>query len=152
MPGVHARAVDGVRAIASIAAPATHSNTVSGCLADSRLTNLNPDPLPPPPDRFAEVVHLGADNVVDRLARTVHVLAHGLGDLIHRYRVEDLFAAVARGSISTRRTVASPPRALAPPVRRPTRAGPGTVARPPGAFESGQGGPLCSLSRRAQNR
>ena len=76
MPGVHACAVDGVAALANNATQATHSSKVSGCLRDSQWANLDPDALPLPANRFAEVVHLGADNVVDRFARAIHVLAH----------------------------------------------------------------------------
>jgi hypothetical protein len=73
---------------------------VSGCLRDSQCANLDPDALPLPANRFAEVVHLGADNVVDRFARAIHVLAHRIRDVFHWYRVYELFSALSRGAVT----------------------------------------------------
>ena len=76
MPGVHAYASEGVAAIAMIAMHTTPMTAMNGCPRDSREIKLNPDALPLPAHCLAEVIHLGADNVVDRFLRTVDVFAH----------------------------------------------------------------------------
>jgi hypothetical protein len=74
---------------------ATQRTKTTGCRPDSRGANLNPDPLPLPPDCLAQVVHLGADDVVDRFARAIDVFAHRIGDLLDRNRIDKLFAALS---------------------------------------------------------
>jgi hypothetical protein len=54
----------------------------AGCLTDSRF-NLDTDPLPLTANGLTQIVHLGAYDVIDRFACSIHVLAHRLGDLVN---------------------------------------------------------------------
>ena len=74
VPGVHAYAAAGVTAIAMIAMPTTHSMKTAGCLTDSRF-KLDTDPLPLTANGLAQIVHLGAYDVVDRFTCAIDVLA-----------------------------------------------------------------------------
>ncbi len=121
MPGVHAYAGAGVAAIAMSATPTTHTSRTAGCRADSR-PNLDTDPLPLATNCFAEIIHLGAYYVVDRLARTVDVLANGLRDFLSWKCVDQLFAAVARNAVTACRFITGPACTLASSVRSPSSA------------------------------
>jgi hypothetical protein len=55
---------------------------IAGCLADS-LSKLDTDPLPLTTDGFAEIVHLGTYDVVDRFACAIDILAHRLRDFVN---------------------------------------------------------------------
>jgi hypothetical protein len=152
VPGVHAWATDGVAAIATIAMHATHSMKTKGCRPDSRRANLDPDPLPLPAHSFAQVVHLGADNVVDCLTRAVYILAHRIGDVVHGNRFNQFFSALTSGAIAARRFFARPSGAVATSLGHPFRAWGCAVSRPPRSFESGKCCPLGSFAGCAQYR
>lgn len=84
VPGVQANAAEGVAAIARIAMHTTQMTATTGCPRDSLWVNLDTDALPLTPHGFAEVVHFGADDVIDCFLRAVDILAHAVGDIIHR--------------------------------------------------------------------
>src|SRR5258705_11775238 len=82
VPGVQAYAGAGVAARRSTATHTTHSATTIGCLTDSRPGLLDPDALSLAAHRFAQIRHLFAHHVVDRLARGIDVIPNGIHDVI----------------------------------------------------------------------
>jgi hypothetical protein len=92
--------VDGVAAIAMSATHATQIRKATGCLTDSLAVNLDPDPLALAAHRLAEIVHLGANDIVDRFLRAVDIIANRLADVVDRNRVDHLLGSLATGAIT----------------------------------------------------
>ena len=107
-----------------------------GCLADSHEAKLDTYPLPLPPDRFAEVIHLGANHVVYGLASPIYIFAYAFRDVVDRDRFDHLLPAVAGGAIAASGTLRGQPRAVAPALGGPTRARCRAVARPARTLEA----------------
>src|SRR5665647_104930 len=140
VPGVHAYAAAGVTAIAMTATPTTHSMKTAGCLTDSR-PNLDTDPLPLTANGLPEIVHLRAHDVVDRLTRAIDVLAYGFRDFLDRKRIDQLFAALTRYAIASRRPLACPA------CRRSC-----AITSPASAYQPSEGSPLCAFARCREKR
>src|SRR5688572_1475750 len=151
VPGVHACAIDGVTAIAISATRAAQKIAVKGCRADSRRPKLDPDPLPLPPNRFPEVVHLRADNVIDRFLRAVDVLANRISDLIDRYGIGEISAGTTRRLVSASGALARPSCAVEPALLRPASSRSRMITGPARSFQSGECRPLCTLACRCEH-
>src|SRR5688500_10653941 len=96
VPGVHAWATAGVRTSASNTARAiAPAETARG---EARITapRLNPDPLALTANRFPEIVELVFYDVVDRIAGSVHVVAHLLDDFLDGKAINHLPTTVDR--------------------------------------------------------
>src|SRR4051812_16709087 len=89
VPGVHAHAASG----------SSVSNTTAPTSA--RTAVLEAELLALPPDRPAQVVELGLDEIIDGLARGLEIVAHFFLDLVARDAVPRVDALVPREARTT---------------------------------------------------
>jgi hypothetical protein len=99
VPGVQAYAGAGVAAIAMRAMTTTHSRRITGCLADS-LVNLDTDPFSLTANGLSQIVHFGPNDVVDRFAGAVDVLADRVRHVVNGERIDELFATITRHAVT----------------------------------------------------
>ena len=129
-----------------------HSTATIGCLMDSRFGPLDTDPLALAAHRFAQIGHLFAHHVVDCFARGIHVLAHGIGDVIERKVIDQLCATLLCRAVAASGSLGGPGGALASLIRCPSGAWGCSLAGPSCALESGKSGPTRTSARCADNR
>lgn len=96
VPGVHAWATDGV-SISSSSAPAiTPAAEAARDQARDIPSVLNADALTLPPYGFAKIVELVFHYIIDRFASGIDVIAYLFDDVVNRYAIDQLAAAIHR--------------------------------------------------------
>lgn len=95
VPGVHASAVEGVRAIATTAIRnAAKSREPGRSGMRDPVTASNADALSLTANSLSEIVQLVFDNVVNCVPGSVNIFPNLLGDVVQRDPVNELFTAV----------------------------------------------------------
>ena len=100
VPGVHASAVEGVRAIATAATSIAARKKEPGPRERGPVATSDADALALTADCLSKIVELVFDNVVDCIACCVHVIANLLSDVIHWDAIDQLFTALCGDSHS----------------------------------------------------
>ena len=99
MPGVHACATVRGKRPARATRPARWRRPRLRARDSARHSpRLDPDPLALTANRLPEIVELVLHDVVDRIARRVHVLAHLLDDIVDRNAIDQILATLDRRS------------------------------------------------------
>ncbi len=121
VPGVHANAVEGVRAIAT-AAIANAARKYDPGRTTGPVATSDADALALTADCLSKIVELVFDYVVDCIAGRVHIVANLLRDVIHGDAVDQIFTAVCGEFHSLRGARAGPACTAGGTVSRPARA------------------------------
>lgn len=152
MPGVQAKAVAGVSAIATSATAINHDAAVRGRGIRGPERMLDTDPLPLTTHRLAEVIHLRANDVVDRLARAVDVLPDRVGYVVDRHGIGELPRSITRRPVPPRSLLPCPACAVAAAVGGPACSRSCVISGPSRSLEAGERCPFRAFSRSAENR
>src|SRR3954468_22458336 len=140
VPGVHACATEGVSITSSNAASNALPTEAARDEARDIPRALNADALTLPAYRFPEICQLFFDYVVDRITRSVDVIAHLVDDLVDGNAVDQFstaFNCSAKPSLGAGR---GPSCAFYRAITSPSRALESTPPGPPGSLEAGQTG------------